>query len=190
MRSAHRLGMALCILCAAVSACGKQDARARAANPDTPAVVKVAPPILPGDTAKRRDTTVVSVETAKATMSRNYAVLGAAISFGDQKMVAAQYAPTASLSTPDGTFNGKAAIVHELARLRGLKDFTRMSFVTSIVDSTVSDSGKYVMVVKRAGADSSVERGAYAAIWRIHPEPLEWVMTQDHLYPMGKKNPK
>ena len=187
MLSAHWRGMAFPVLCLAIAACGKPGARANAADPNTPAVVKAPPVILPGDTVKKVATTVVSMQTAKTTTARNYALLGAAISFGDQQMIGAQYAPNATLTTAAGNTVGNAAIVHVFKELKGLKDFTRVSRVTTIADSTVIDSGTYTIVLKRAGADSTVERGSYSSVWRIQPEPIEWFMSRDHLYSAPRK---
>lgn len=190
MQSAHWRGMALPILCLTIAACGKPDAKAadpKATDPNAPAVVKAPPVILPSDTAKKPDPNAVSMEYAKVTMARDFAVLAAAISFGDKQMIAAQYAPDATLITPIGSFQGKEAIVAQFAGMRGLKNFQRLSRKTSIVDSTVVDSGVYEIVLKRPGADSLAEQGTYASVWRVHPEPMEWVMTSDHLYPSKKK---
>lgn len=189
MRSAHWRRMALPILLLAAAACGKQDARANA-DPNAPAVVKAPPVVLASDTEKKIDTTHnVPMMLAKTTMTRNYAILGMAISRGDRQMIGLQYAPDAKLTTPAGTMTGANAIEHLYSGLTGLKTFQRMSLVTKIVDSTIADSGMYVMVIKRAGvADSSVERGNYAAVWRVRAEPQEWFMTKDHLYPVPRKS--
>ncbi len=190
MQSARWRGMALPILCLAITACGKPDSKAadpKAVDPNAPAVVKAPPIVLPSDTAKKPDPTAVTMENAKVTMARDFGVLAAAISFGDKQMIAAQYAPDATLVTPNGSFQGKEAIVAQFAGMKGLKVFQRLSRKTSIVDSTVLDSGVYEIVLKRAGADSLYEQGVYASVWRVHPEPMEWVMSSDHLYPSKKK---
>jgi hypothetical protein len=188
MQSALWRGMALAVLCLASAACNKPDARANAADPNTPAVVKAPPVVLASDTAKKPDTTEISMLLAKTTTARNYAILGLAIARGDQAMVGAEYGPDAKLITPSGTFTGKNAIVHLYSGFVGLKSFQRISRVTTIKDSTVADSGSYAMVIRRAGAaDSTVERGSYSSLWRVHAEPLEWVMWSDRLYPVPRK---
>jgi hypothetical protein len=183
--------MALPILCLTLAACGKPNAAAKAADPNTPAVVKLPPPVLPGDTAKKPVPPVVSDDEARTTLSRNYALFGAGFAFGNPRLVAESYSPTAELTTPNGTFVGQAAIVKALAKLGmdgSIKDFQRVSRVMKIVDSSVTDSGTFTIVRQRAGADSSVERGTYASVWRIHPPPMVWVMMSDHLHPApGKK---
>ena len=47
------------------------------------------------------------------TVGRDYAMLGAAIVFRDPKLLLSSYAPTAVLTTPNGTFSGQEAIVKE-----------------------------------------------------------------------------
>ena len=190
MLSAHWRGMALPILCLAIIACGKPDARAKAADPNTPAVVRVPPPILASDTARKEVEPVVTTDAARMTLSRNYALLGAGLSFIDPKLLAAAYAPAAELTTPNGKFTGQAAILKEYQSFGmdgSVKEFSRQSAKLKIVDSTVADSGTYTVVRKRDRADSTVEHGAYASVWRIQSPPMEWVMTQDHLYPATKK---
>jgi hypothetical protein len=195
MRSAHWRGMALTILCLAVTACAKPDARANASNaadPNTPAVVTAPPPVLPSDTIRKVIPPVVTADAARMTLSRDYAVLGAAFAFGDQKMIVSSYAPTAELTTPNGTFTGQTAIVKEYKSFGmdgSVKEFSRRSARLNVVDSTVVDSGTFTVVRARTRADSTVESGAYASVWRIHAPPDDWVMTKDHLYP-AKKNKK
>jgi hypothetical protein len=190
MLSAHWRGMALPILCLAITACGKPDARAKAADPNTPAVVRVPPPILASDTARKEVEPVVTTDAARMTLSRNYALLGAGLSFIDPKLLAAAYAPAAELTTPNGKFTGQAAILKEYQSFGmdgSVMAFQRQSAVLKVVDSTVADSGTYTVVRKRDRADSTVERGAYASVWRIQSQAMEWVMTKDHLYPVTKK---
>jgi hypothetical protein len=193
MRSAHWRGMALPILCLAFSACNKPDARAVAADPNSPAVVKLPPPVLPGDTVRKVVQPVVTTETARMTLSRNYALLTAGLVFADEKLLAGSYAPNAELITPNGRFTGTGAILkefHGFGMDGSVKEFQRRSAALKIVDSTVVDSGSYTVVRKRLGADSTVERGVYASVWRIHPAPMDWVMTRDHLYPSARKSGK
>ena len=181
------------ILCLAITACSKPDVRANAADPNTPAVVRVPPPILPGDTARKEVEPVVSTDAARMIVSRDYALLGAAFAFVDKNLLASAYSPTAELTTPNGKFTGQTAILKEYQSFGmdgSVKQFNRQSAVLKVVDSTVIDSGTYTVVRKRDRADSTVVRGAYASVWRIHHPPMEWVMTQDHLYPATKKQGK
>ena len=190
MRAAHWRGMALPILCLAITACGKPDARAKAADPNTPAVVRVPPPILPGDTAKKEAVPVVTDDAARMMVSRDYALAGAGLAIMDPNLISGAYSPDAELTTPNGKFIGTLAILKEFKSFGmdgWVKEFSRQSAKLKIVDSTVADSGTYTVVRKRDRADSTVEHGAYASVWRIQSPPMEWVMTQDHLYPATKK---
>ena len=108
------------------------------------------------------------------TLSRNYALLGAGLSFIDPKLLAAAYAPAAELTTPNGKFTGQAAILKEYQSFGmdgSVMELQRQSAVLKVVDSTVADSDTYTVVRKRDRADSTVERGAYASVWRIQSPP-------------------
>jgi hypothetical protein len=196
MRSTRWRGMAVSLVaCTAIIACGKPDARANAADPNTPAVVRVPPPVLPSDTARKpvETKTVVSWEEARTTVSRDYAMLGAALAFSDPKLLLSSYSPTAVLTTPNGTFTGSDAILKEYRGFGmdgSVKAFNRQSQVLKVVDSTVVDSGVYTFVRKRDRGDSTVTRGTYATVWQIVPPPKDWVMTKDRLYPAVKKKGK
>jgi hypothetical protein len=193
MRSAFWRGMALPILCLAIAACSKPDARGNAADPNTPAVVKAPPPILASDTAKKEIPSVVTEDAARMMLSRLNALAGAGLAFSDPRLILGAYAPTAELTTPNGKFTGRQAIVKEYQSFGmdgSVKDFRRQSARLKIVDSTVVDSGTYTVTRKRDGAEATTEMGAYASVWRIHPPPIDWVMTQDHLYPASKKKGK
>jgi hypothetical protein len=186
-------GMTLLIVPIALIACGKPDARANAADPNAPAVVKAPPPILPADTAKKPPPPpLIPDDEVRTKLGSLYALAGAGLSFVDPKLIVAAYAPTARLTTPNGTFTGTQAILKEYQSFGmdgSVKDFQRQSAKATIVDSTVVDSGVYAVTRQRGGA-KTMEMGAYAAEWRIQPAPLDWVMTKDHLYPAKKKATK
>ncbi len=193
MQSARWRGMALPILCLVITACSKPDARANAADPNAPAVIKAPPPILASDTAKKEVPPLIEDGELRTQLSKLYALAGAGLSFVDPKLISAAYAPTAQLTTPNGTFTGTQAILKEYQSFGmdgSVKDFQRQSAKRTIVDSTVVDSGAYLVVRQRAKAAAITEQGAYAAEWRIHAPPMEWVMTKDHLYPAKKKATK
>jgi hypothetical protein len=189
MSSAMRRGMALPILCCLAGACSgnKADPRAAAKDPNVAAVVRGPAVVLPSDTMKP-DTTrppVVAITDAQRSIATNFAILGAAIAFGDRRMIAANYDANADVITPDTTYKGSVAIANGFANLgpaKSLRDFRRRSLVTKIVDSTVVDSGAYVILSKRSGADSLFERGRYATVWRIHAPPMNWLIVHDRLY--------
>jgi hypothetical protein len=191
-QSAHWRGMALPILCLAIAACGKPDAHAGSADANSPAVVKAPPPLLPADTAKKFVPPVVEDDQLRMQLSRLYALAGAGLSFVDPKLITGAYAPAAVLTTPNGTFTGTQAILKEYQSFGmdgSVKDFQRQPGKTKLVDSTVVDSGVYAVTRQRGGA-TTTEIGAYAAEWRIHAPPMDWVMTKDHLYPAKKKATK
>lgn len=193
MRSAHWRGMALPILCLAVTACSKPDARPNAADPNLPAVVKLPPPVLPGDTVRKRVEPVVTADIARTTLSRNYALLAGGFAFVDRNLITGAYAPTAELTTPNGKFTGTSAILKEFQSFGmdgSVREFQRKSTVMKIIDSTVTDSGTFTVVRKRTASDSTIEHGSYASVWQIRPAPLDWVMTRDHLYPSARQNRK
>jgi hypothetical protein len=80
-----------------------------------------------------------------------------------------------------------AAVVRQLlslARSKSLADFQRRSVGTRILDdSTLLDSGTYVMVLRRSEKDSVLERGRYAATWRARTDVTQWVILEDVLKP-------
>lgn len=189
MRSAHWRGMALPILCLAIAACGKPADQAKA-DPNAPAVVKAPPPVLASDTMKKEVPPVVSEDIARQTVLRDYALVGAGLAFRDSKLLMSFYAPDAELTTPNGTFTGKAGIIKEYESIgmdATVSEFQRQSMVLRIVDSTVVDSGVYTAVKKGNRGTTTSETGAYASVWRIHPPPMDWVMSKDHLYLPKKK---
>ena len=190
--TALRPGTMISILCLCAVACGRKTEAAKASDPNAPAVVRLPPPVIFSDTAKP-DTMLryrEKVGAANSTLAQEYAVLGAAIVFSDRRMIASMYAPDAELVTPDSTYRGFVAVANRLAslgRTQSLREFNRRSRGLGIIDSVVTDSGTYVAITKRPGADSIVERGSYRTSWRIHAPPLHWVMTRDELHPSGKR---
>lgn len=186
--SAIRRGMLLPLLCWVVQACSSPKSGTRAAgDPGAPAIVTRPSVVLASDTAKPSTIPrpVVALEDAKREVATNLAVLGMAITVGDRRMIGATYATDAEFVTADTTYRGAAAIANGLGALgpaKGLRDFQRRSVAMRIVDSTVVDSGTYALLTKRAGADSLMERGRYATTWRMHAQPLHWLIVRDHLY--------
>ena len=187
-----RRGMALAVLCCSASACNGKAKQSNPGDPGAPAVVKLPPLVLPSDTAKP-DTMQAhadKVSMARTTLAQNYALLGAAMVFGDRRTIASMYAPEATLTTPDSSYRGPAGIANALAALgppKSLRRFERTSLASRIADSTVVDSGTYVAVSARTGADSVTERGSYLARWRVHPPPMYWALTSDRLFHPTKK---
>jgi ketosteroid isomerase-like protein len=190
MRSAHWRGMALPILCLAITACGKPGAPAKNNDPNTPAVVKAPRPLVATDTIKPPVPPVIEPDAARTIVLRDYALVGAGLAFRDAKLLTLFYAPDAVLTTPNGTARGKGAILREYQSFGmdgSVSEFQRQSIVLQVApDSTVLDSGTYI-AKRKGGRGATTETGPYASVWRIHPPPMDWVMTKDHLYSPTKK---
>jgi len=93
--------------------------------------------------------------------------------------------PSCRCPTAPGVAN-IATNLAALGRQKSLADFQRRTQRHLLVDSTVIDSGAFLITIKRAGADSVYERGSYATRWRIKADG-NWVMEQDVLKRAGKK---
>lgn len=134
------------------------------------------PAIIPEDLVQRMTPVTAGYSLATATMINN-----------DARMLGQLYAPNAVLRTPDSTVTGMPAVVRQfisLARSKSLADFQRSSLGTRILDdSTLLDSGTYVMVLKRSPKDSTLERGRYAATWRARTDVTKWMILEDVLNP-------
>lgn len=111
----------------------------------------------------------------------------------DARMLGQIYDPGAVLHFPDSIVTGGPAVTRQLlalARTKSLADFQRVSQGTRILDdSTLLDSGTYVMVLRRSPKDSVLERGKYAATWRARTDVSKWVILEDHIQP-GKPGRK
>lgn len=148
------------------------------AQTTTPAVPEESPKsaIIPEDIAQRMVPVTGGYSLATATMIMN-----------DPRMLGQVYAPNAVLRVPDSTVTGMPAVVRKLltlAQSKSLADFQRRSIGTRILDdSTLLDSGTYVMVLRRSERDSVLERGRYAATWRARKDLTQWVILEDYLKP-------
>ena len=189
MHTATWRGMALPVLCLLIAACSKPDSRdAAKTDPSKPAVVELGMPKLP-EPVKEPPRPIVDEAQLVVKLAQNYSLLAAAMVNGDARMVGSLYGPDAELSMPDGAWSGVANIATNLAALgrqKSLADFQRRTQRHLLVDSTVIDSGAFLITIKRAGADSVYERGSYATRWRIKSDG-NWVMEQDVLKRAGKK---
>jgi hypothetical protein len=120
-------------------------------------------------------------------LSQGYGLITAMMVLQDAPMLSQMYDPKATLTGPDSTVTGSSAVVRQLialAKAKSLKEFQRTSRRIAILDdSTLADSGTYVMVLKRSPTDSSVERGSYAARWRARADAGKWVILEDYLRP-------
>lgn len=132
--------------------------------------------IIPEDPVQRTTAVSAGYSLATATMINN-----------DARMLGQLYAPNAVLRVPDSTVTGMPAVVRQLlslARSKSLTEFQRRSLGMRVLDdSTLLDSGTYVMVLKRSPKDSALERGRYAATWRARTDVTQWVILEDYLKP-------
>jgi len=159
----------------ASSACNApaRDTTARAATS--------AVPLIPPDQGARQ-----------AAVGGGYSLVTAMMVNKDARAIAGMYATDAVLYLPDSAVHNAPAIaahwVH-LVQAKSMADFERTSLGIAIIDdSTLADSGAYLMILKRTAKDSVLERGQYRARWRARPGVGTWVMLEDHVIPAaGKK---
>lgn len=184
----------LCLVAAVVAACDKKTANPGVVandDPNRPAVIGEPGPVLVNDTLKPPKPTI-DPRKIQIQISPEYALMSLAMTGGDGRMVASQFEPGATLSLPDTTIRGSLAIAKfliDLSRAKNLNYLERSSYSFSATDTIASDSGKYISVSKRPGADSIVDRGAFATTWRLHPDH-SWKVVADHLYPQAKSGKK
>lgn len=163
-----RLLFALVILGSACAAPAKDASSAQAAV--------AAPPIkaIPDDPMDRR----IAVD-------QGYSLLAATMLNHDLAMIASLYATDASLTLPDSVVHGARNIADRLAKLarsKSMTDFQRTSSsITVMDDSTVADSGSFVMVSMRSPTDSVMDHGAYRTRWRARVG--DWVILEDRIIP-------
>ena len=137
-------------------------------------------PLIPADEFSRQ-----------SEVSTGYALVSAMMMNNDARSITGLYAPNAILVLPDSTVRGAPSIAEhwvKLAQNKSMEAFERSSLVMSILDdSTLADSGSYLMTLKRSPKDSVVERGNYQARWRARATG-SWVMLEDHIiFGAGKK---
>lgn len=195
MRYSPRIALLATVLSACGSGAPKNDTAAPA---DQPAVIAVplnvptpkvsqtassAPKLIPDDPTERN-----------AVLSTGYALVTATMINQDARVLGTLYAPDAQLHTPAGTLSGVAPVVRrllDLSRTKSLSEFQRMSqHVRLVDDSTLVDSGSYVMTSKRQAKDSTMERGQYVATWRARTARDKWVMLEDALTPAAPSRGK
>ncbi|MBI1810270.1 MAG: hypothetical protein HYR75_10265 [Gemmatimonadetes bacterium] len=192
MRTKSRLrGVALSILCCTVAACSKPDPDAqRKVDPNLPAVVKLAPPVLPSDTAKKpvEMPAWAGDDSLRVHTMRNFAILGAMMAFKDERSTMLSYDPHAELVLQDSTVRGAkdiAATLVAFAKQRSMGEFVRTTRAMHVdwKDSTALDSGTYTIETQRDGGQVVKEGGHFVTRWRLHPPPTEWAILRDELKP-------
>ncbi|MHB8838767.1 MAG: hypothetical protein ACYC7F_07415 [Gemmatimonadaceae bacterium] len=127
-------------------------------------------------------------------MNSLYSLISATMVNQDGRMLGQLYMPSAVLRVPDSTVTGGPEVVRyllNLARSKSLADFQRTSHGMRIGDdSTLVDSGSYVMVLKRSAKDSVVERGQYTSTVRARADVSAWMILDDRLRPRSSPKPK
>lgn len=176
-----------------VAACGGVAEKSKD-DPNRPAIVEAPPIVLPSDTAKVDTMPAFRERVAQLTteLAREYAILGTAMVLDDRRMIAAPYADDAILTIGDSSYTGKTAIafaLSALARRNSLKDMTRTTRAIATLDSTVVDSGSYIMSGQRTGGALEQSTGSYIAVW-LHHSDNRWVLRRDSITPATKSKPR
>jgi len=132
--------------------------------------------------------TVLTDEEQMLIAAQTFGIVGAASVRADRQMLTQLYKVDAVLFVGDSAIRGSGAIATAMASVgnaNSLRDFSRTSTGRALRDGTVLvDSGSYVMVSKRPGADSLVERGRYRTeLIRGGPDGRTFVIQFDSLVP-------
>ncbi len=181
----------------ALAACGaqaKNDPRDPQAPALEPAVIAAPAPALPTSAAAATSAAPKSPLIPAESLERliavgqGYSLVTATMINQDIRMLSGLYAPDAQLSLPDTAVRGVPAVAIKwaaLAKAKSLYDFQRNSKGMRVLDdSTLADSGVYLMILKRTPKDSVLERGRYAATWRARSGGYgNWVMLNDRIVP-------
>ncbi|MDQ8153700.1 MAG: nuclear transport factor 2 family protein [Gemmatimonadota bacterium] len=180
----HRLLLSLAAL-AGLAACNTSSTPDPKAPANEPAVIDTRPPapavagaapvkLIPDDYMDRR----IPIDQA-------YSLAGFTMRNGDIAMLASLYHPNASLKTPDTTVTGNQSIAEQwnrFARGKSIADFQRTPRSLTVADdSTLIDSGSYVIKTARAVGDTISEKGSFVTRWRIRKEAAKWVMLEDQI---------
>lgn len=187
----------------AMAACGspaKKDPNAPALDPavvSMPSEAQKSAAIKAAESAAVPKSLLIPADSIQRVfaVSQGYGLVTAMMINQDVRMLGGLYAGDATLSLPDSTVHGVVAIVRQLttlARTKALAEFQRTSKGMRILDdSTLADSGTYVMTSKRTPKETVSERGRYATTWRARGnDPGSWVMTADRITPDGTKGRK
>ena len=132
--------------------------------------------------------TVLTDEEQLLIAAQTFGIVGAASVRADRQMLTQLYKVDAVLFVGDSAIRGSGAIATAMASVgnaNSLRDFSRTSTGRVLRDGAVLvDSGRYVMVSKRPGADSLVERGRYRTeLIRGGPDGRTFVIQFDSLVP-------
>ncbi len=181
----------------ALAACGaqtKNDPRDPQAPALEPAVIASPAPALPTPAAAAASTspksTLIPADPHERliALGQGYSLVTATMINQDIRMLSGLYAPDAQLTLPDTAVRGVPAVALKwaaLAKAKSLYDFQRNTKGMRVLDdSTLADSGVYLMILKRTARDSIIERGRYASTWRARAGGYgNWVMLDDRIAP-------
>jgi hypothetical protein len=186
-----------------IAACGspaKQDAAQldRTAPALEPAVVSVPlnVPIPVVDAPTDQKSSLIPADSMQRvfTVSAGYGLLTAMMINQDGRTLNNMYLPTSVLHLPDSTIKGNTGIVRtllSLAQSKSLSDFQRTSVgMRTLDDSTIADSGRYVMTLKRPQGTAVQEHGRYATTWRARRDATKWVILEDLIQPTATRSKK
>lgn len=186
-----------------VAACGapsKQDAIPQDRNAPAlePAVVSVPlnVPVPSVDAPNDRRTSLIPADSMQRVfvVHGGYSLVTAMMINQDGRTLNQMYAPTSVLHLPDSTISGNTDIVRRLlflAQSKSLSDFQRTSLgMRTLDDSTIADSGRYVMTLKRPQGTAVQERGTYATTWRARRDATKWVILEDRIQPTAAPKQK
>ena len=158
---------------------------------NAPAVVSVPKnlPVLDTGGPAPVKTTIIPTDSIQRLLAVSgvYSLTSAMMVNLDTRSLVQMYSPSAVLHLPDSTISGGVAVARHLvsmARSKSLASFQRTSRGLRVLDdSTIADSGRYVMILKRSPKDSVIERGRYAATVRARSDINAWVILEDRLMP-------
>lgn len=188
--------LALFTVAAACGGKAKPDPKSPALEP---AVVSIPSDLperkLDTSAAKPKSTVIPEAPAAReAELRSSYSVMAAMIAHQDARMLMGLFAPDARLVMPDSTYSGSMTVARAyLSRIqtKTLAGFQRTSVGTRVLDdSTLADSGTFLMTFRRTAKDSTLERGIYATRWRVRPGVGTWVILEDMLNPASATKKK
>jgi hypothetical protein len=179
---------------AACSAPSKQDA-AVAADPKAPATepavisvpLNVPTPVVATTQPSSSSLIPSNLQQRQVIVGTGYGLIEAMMVNSDQHMLSGMYTPTATLRAPDTTITGNTDIARKwvtLAKAKSLIGLQRTSQGMRVLDdSTLADTGTYVMLLQRVPTKTVEERGRYATTWRARKDQEKWAILEDRLLP-------
>jgi hypothetical protein len=190
----------LLIAALAATACKGKPVKDPNAPADAPAVIATPPVVIPADTmgqgAKAAAAALIPPDkpARERAVMPLYSMAAATMVHHDARMLSQVYAGEATLTLPESTVTNLVPVVRAwigFAKASGLSDFQRISDGMKVIDdSTLADSGRYMMVMKRSPRDSVFERGRYASTIRARTRIEDWVILSDHIIPANSKKKK